>query len=178
VDSYSARPGHAAPGFLTPIDEMERGLQLGPDRLRNSGRAPRSLPPWSSRRSESRLIAPERGLERGRRGVSFRQCRSGAAAYRVRESGDTKVWLRHLFIHPCFYARPDRCIATSGMLLSFVDFFRGLSSETPEKTRISREAQSIREEKEGAPMSGATTAQQKESKRFQRRLPEPQNGQS
>jgi hypothetical protein len=32
-------------------------------------------------------------------------------------------------------------MATSGMLLSYVDFFSGLSSETPEKRRISREAQ-------------------------------------
>jgi hypothetical protein len=130
VDSYSARPGHAAPGFLTPIEEIERGLQLGPDRLRNS--------PWSSRRSESRLMAPERGLERGRRGVSFRQCPSGAAAYRVSEGGDAKVWLRHLSIRPCFYAPPGRCVATSAMLLSYVDFFSGLSNETPKKTRIIR----------------------------------------
>jgi hypothetical protein len=32
-------------------------------------------------------------------------------------------------------------MATSGMLLSYVDFFSGLSSETPEKTRIGQEAQ-------------------------------------
>ena len=41
-------------------------------------------------------------------------------------------------------------MATSGMLLSSVDFFSGLSSETPEKTRIGQEAQKrqiIRKEK-------------------------------
>jgi len=41
-------------------------------------------------------------------------------------------------------------MAASGVLLSYVDCFGGLSRETPEKTTISREAQRpqiIREEK-------------------------------
>jgi hypothetical protein len=93
---------------------------------------------------------PERGLERGRRGVSFRQFPSVASAYRVRESGDTKVWLQHPPVCPCSYPRPGRSVATSGMLLSYVDFFSGLSTETPEKTRISREAQKRQKKRRSA----------------------------
>jgi hypothetical protein len=125
------------PAFSLPSRKWKEGCNSGRIDFGPPGGRQGHSRPGSSRRSESRLMDPERGLERGRRGVSFRQFPSGASAYRVRKSGDTKVWLRHVLICPRFDARPGRCVATSGMLLSYVDFFSGLSSETPEKTRMS-----------------------------------------